>query len=141
MADSNQSIVKSEGRVATLSFAAIVCLAVLFLLGMYTNLYLEIPEGANGWNIIGNDVVATLHMSLGSVFAIATIGLLIAAILTRRVSVIVFAAVGLLGSVTAVIGGMSFASVQSNGNSLVMAAGFVVAFLSYATLLFFRRKP
>jgi hypothetical protein len=141
MADSNTRIAKSEGRVATLTLVALVCLAVLFLLGMYTNLYLEFPEGANGWKVIGSDVVATLHMSLGSAFALATIGLLIAAILTRRASVIVFASLGLLASAAAVVGGTSFAGDQSNGNSFIMAVGFVVAFISYATVLYIRRKP
>jgi hypothetical protein len=46
--DTNTRMEKAEARTATLSFAALVLLALLFVLGMYTNLYVEFPEAANG---------------------------------------------------------------------------------------------
>jgi polyferredoxin len=137
--DMKTRIEKAETRTAALSFVALVLLALLFVLGMYTNLYVEFPEGANGWEVIGTHAIAALHMGLGSAFALAAIGLLVAAIFTRRAVWISFSAIGVAASIAAAYGGTSFATHQSNGNSFVMALGFVVAFLSYAAGIYFGR--
>jgi hypothetical protein len=131
---------KAEARVALLSYVALVVLGLLFVLGIYTNLYVEFSEGTSGWKVIGASVIATLHMSLGSVFAVAAIGLIVVAVSTHRAVWISLTVVGLVASIAAVYGGVNFAENQSNGNSLLMALGFVAAFLAYSAAIFLGQR-
>jgi hypothetical protein len=79
-------------------------------------------------------------MSLGSVFAVAAIGLIVVAVSTHRAVWISLTVVGLVASIAAVYGGVNFAENQSNGNSLLMALGFVAAFLAYTAAIFLGQR-
>jgi hypothetical protein len=131
---------KVEQRLATLSFISLAFLGLLFILGMYTNMYVEFPEGSNGWKVVGGNLIATLHMALGSLFVIAALALLIGSIVSKRFVWIVWSAVGFVASAVAAYSGTSFVSAQSNGTSFTMALGFFVAFLSYAAAIHFGRR-
>jgi hypothetical protein len=135
-----ESSPKIERRLATLSLSALAFLAILFVLGIYTSLYVEFPEGANGWKVMGGSLVATLHMSLGSLFGLAALGLLVMAIVSRRAAWIACSAAGLLFSIVAIYGGTSFVPAQNDTYSFVMALGFVGAFFSYAVALYVGRR-
>jgi hypothetical protein len=89
---------------------------------------------------VGGSLVATLHMSLGSLFGVAALGLLIMAIVSRHASWIACSAAGLIFSIVAIYGGTSFVPAQNDTYSLVMALGFAGAFLSYAAALYFGRR-
>lgn len=126
---------------------ACVVLAVQFLLGMYVNLYVNLPPVSSGARRVGESMmggfgtmfspgrpVLMAHMMLGMLLvAIGVVALVVAAGSRDRFA-IAWSAAGLAALLIAGYGGISFFMFgQDNGASYLMAVGFLASFAAYLT--------
>lgn len=126
---------------------ALITLVAQFLLGMVTNLFVQIPlqhPGANPpeyfggvvesvtWAILqGPSIWLTLHAILGLVLVLIGFGLLVPAIRSRKRSAIITAAVGAISVLAAGFNGGSFLNYNEDFSSLIMAGFFAIAVIAY----------
>ena len=107
-------------------------LAVQFLLGIAVNLYIRIPSAGFGMaEMMRSGPLVMVHMMLGMMLAVgAMVAVGVALPYGRRVVICAIAALG--GILVAGLGGLLFLlDGQSNGNSYLMAVGFLIATGSY----------
>lgn len=120
---------------------AVHTLLVIFIFGMVANLYVEIPSGlvnqaAWVW-VFGNSAVIAIHAVLGMLVLLVALGSLVLSFLTRRAGWIVASVLGLVFTGLAAFSGSDFVSNGgANLSSLLMAAGFLGALVSYGTAVF-----
>jgi len=133
---------------AARGFAQVVCvlLAVQFLLGMYINLYVNLPPVGSGGQGMGASMmgrfgamfssgpVLMVHMMLGMlVVVLAVVTLAVAAGSAERFAV-GWSAAGLAALLVAGYGGISFFMLgHNNVDSYLMAVGFLASFAAYLT--------
>ncbi len=133
---------------AARGFALVVCglLAVQFLLGMYVNLYVNLPPVTSSTHRFGGSMmgrfgtmlssgpVLMAHMMLGMLLVVTGIvALIVAASLGDRFA-IGWSVIGLVALLVAGYGGLSFFMFgHSNVDSYLMAVGFLVSFAAYLT--------
>lgn len=125
------------------SFAAIMVLLVQFCLGMWVNLYGQLPAADHGANvgagftraISGGPVGLSIHAVVGALLVISAVTATVRAVLVRRPAVIAAAVLGLLAIVDAAASGASFVGNGSNGASMNMAVATAVAIAAYAFVL------
>lgn len=120
---------------------SLALLAVQFLLGMITNLYISLPSHSYGGAFAmrammsasgGARALFTLHMMLGPLLVIAGFATLVTAGVSRRHRDVVLSTAGLLGILVAGYAGLSFLmGGGGNAASLVMSVGFLAAFSAY----------
>jgi len=121
-------------------------LIVQFLLGMAVNLFVTIPTnhpGANPpeyfggvaqsvtWAILHGHVLLQIHAVLGLLLVLNALGLLLAAIRARARDLITVTSFGLFGVLAAGFNGGSFLNYNQDFSSMIMAAGFAAAMISY----------
>ena len=125
----------------------VVVLAVQFLLGMLTNLYISLPAHSYGGAFAMGRMMTAMtsgtgaglpllmfHMMLGPLMVIVALVTLVASIASRRQRDIVLGTVGLLSILLAGYGGLSFLlGGGHNAASLIMSLGFLAAFSAYFT--------
>ena len=120
------------------SLAILIVLAVQFALGIGVNLYVTLPAaghpGHASW--FGNGALLALHAALGMFLLLASIFVLVRAILARNVTLIVTSAAGLVAIFTAAFFGSGFTDKLTDGYSLGMAMATAVALICYAIGLF-----
>jgi len=116
----------------TLGITLVLVLVLQYILGMYTALYIEIPEDVSGWTFMGNSMVILSHVILGTLLAVAAIWLLAASIKKMNRFWILFSVFGLAGISLALMTGSAFMDGQSNDNSFLMSLGLGISLLSYA---------
>ena len=107
-------------------------LAVQFLLGMAVNLYITLPPtGFRMTEMMGGGPLVMVHMMLGIILVVGAL-LAFATALPCGKWPVVCAVIALCGILVAGIGGLAFLmGGQSNGASLLMAIGFLVAVGGY----------
>ena len=125
-----------ERTLAKLGFGMIILLVGQYLLGMYTNLFVTIPDGVNGWQWMSNSLAIMGHVTLGTLLLVVSVALLVFGARARSRTWIVASLVGLVGIGAALAGGSSFMNGQSDAMSFVMACGLGVAMLAYAAALY-----
>jgi hypothetical protein len=137
---------KTESRQARLrraSLAILVALILQFALGISVNLYVTLPKagrpGNGSW--FGNGPLLALHAALGMFLVLASVFVLVRAIMARNRTLIATSAAGLVAIGVAFYFGASFASKLTNGYSLGMAIAFAVALACYAVGLFAASGP
>ncbi len=123
-------------------------LSVQFVLGMYVNLFVSIPQvsfgtpgsmmsGAGAMMGPGVNPAFIVHMLLGMLLVL--FGMALVVIVTRSelgAVVVTFAGVGLGSLFVAAYGGMSFVmSGQNDALSFTMAIGFIFAMAAYVAVL------
>jgi hypothetical protein len=133
------------------SFAAILMLIVQFMLGMAVNLFVVIPKNHPGsnppeyfsgvaqsvaWALLHGHVLLILHAGFGLVLVFASVGTLVQAIRSRSRDLIVTASFGAFGVIGAGFNGGSYLNYHEDFSSMIMATGFAVAMVAYATGLF-----
>src|ERR1700680_2665563 len=133
------------------SFAAILMLIAQFLLGMGVNLFVVIPKdhpGSNppeyfsgvvqsvAWALLHGHILLILHSGFGLVLVFAAVGTLVQAIRSRTRELIVTASVGAFGVIAAGFNGGSYLNYHEDFSSMIMATGFAVAMVAYATGLY-----
>jgi hypothetical protein len=130
---------------------ALVMLVAQFLLGMAVNLFVTIPDqhpGANPpeyfsgvvqsvtWAILHGHILLAVHSGFGFVIVLAALGTLVQAIGNRRRGIVVSAVFGFIGVLAAGFNGGSFLNYNQDFSSMLMAAGFALAVVSYSVGLY-----
>lgn len=136
-----------------LRIQAVILLSALglqFLLGILTNLFVQIPDshpGANasnlltgslqviGWAIISGFPSLALHVVLGIGLVLGSIAILVRSILSKDKKWIVVSAFGFFGILIAFLNGVRFVIISEDLASLAMAIGFIIAAASYVAAL------
>jgi hypothetical protein len=134
----------------------LIFLIVQFLLGMAVNLFVTIPTnhpGANppeyfggvvqsvAWSILHGHVLLQIHAVLGLLLVLNAFGLLLAAIRSRARDLIWVTSLGFLGVLAAGFNGGSFLNYNEDFSSMLMAAFFAWAVVSYAVGIFVTGRP
>jgi hypothetical protein len=145
---------KSEQNIKRLRsglIAAFVLLITQFIVGMYLNFYVELPDshpGTNGsyapsvqWALAGHAGVAlAIHVAVWILLTFGAISALIRGIMSKRKDLIVSTALGLLFILMAGSGGLTFLNRGGNDQeSFTMALGFLFALFAYG-FTFYRIK-
>jgi hypothetical protein len=129
------------------SFAAVVMLLIEYGLGIWVNLYAQIPASdkgkgtfaAFGAAVANGPVALTLHALLGTLLLVTAITLVIRAVLARKAAATVIGAVALLAIIAAWLSGGRFIGDGADGASFGMAMATAVALLCYVIILFVPR--
>jgi hypothetical protein len=142
----------TTSRSRSMAFIILLLLGLQFFLGMWNNLFITVPAahaGANapeyfsgvaqglGWAIFQSALPSlVLHVVLGLLLLLASIGLIVAAFRgTQRVWKIV-APIGTFGILAAAFNGASYINYGHNVSSLLMSSGFLVAVVAYVVGLY-----
>ena len=125
----------------------LIALVVQFLLGMFTNLFVDIPTDHPGakppeyfsgvfqsvtWAILhGPSIFLTLHAVLGLILVAFGFRLLFPAIRSRNRTAITTAVIGALAMLGAGFNGGSFLNYNEDFSSMIMAGFFAIAVTAY----------
>jgi hypothetical protein len=136
-----ENIQKTSKIYLSITKGAIDTLLFLFVLGMFANLYVEIPSdlaNGNAWKwVFANSAIIAVHAIVGTLLLVVSITSLVLAIRSHRKSWITFSALGLIFTGLAAYSGSDFlSSGQTNLSSLLMAFGFLGALVSYGLAVF-----
>lgn len=128
------------------SFVALVLLLIQYGLGMYANLYVNVPAGDQGGGIgkaISNGPPAlSVHAVLGFLLILSAIGLLVQAVLARYWAVLAASVIALVAVIGAAFAGANFTNTGGpDSASMTMAILAGVAMLCYATALYLLSSP
>lgn len=126
--------------------AMLTILSLQFILGMYLNLYVSIPSYPS-FGPMGSRMLAMMtlgfhrpwvmvHLVMGFLILGLALAIVAGSAWTRADGARARALVGALAVSVAAYGGMTFLMAgQHNGASFLMAAGWLAAFLAYASLI------
>jgi hypothetical protein len=126
------------------ALAGLVMLLIEYGLGVWTNLYAQLPSSDHGkatWAAFGGAVAhgpagLALHALLGTLLIVNAVSVVVRATLVRRTAPAALGAVALIAVLAAWFSGAKFVSDQANGASFGMAVAAGVAILGYAIILF-----
>ncbi len=115
----------------------LVLLVLRYVLGMIANLEVQLPGGnVTSW-VFGHSIIIQLHIYLGTLLIVIALVALILSLVARHLVGIVAAVAGLALLVFAWLSGVQFLATQQNDLSLMMAFGFMGAFIAYLLGYFF----
>src|SRR6266567_4367491 len=119
----------ARGRAFRLTVLITLVLLVLqYILGMIANLEAQLPSGnALGW-VFGHSIIIQLHIYNGTLLIVVA---LVLSIVARHLAGVIAAMAGLVLLILAWLSGVQFLSSQDNSSSLLMALGFMGAFVAY----------
>lgn len=128
------------------AFAVMVLILIQYGLGMWVNLFAEIPPSDQGKGLfaaLGAAVAhgpagLAVHAVVGTLLLAAAVAFVVLAALSRAVAAAVLAVVGLLAIIAAWVNGALFVGNGANGSSFGMAMGAALALLCYAAILYLR---
>lgn len=128
----------------TNSFAAAVTLVIEFGLGIWANLYVNLPASDHGKSLFAafgravadGPVGLSLHAIVGTLLVITGISAVVRAAFTRSPLSIALTGVALIGILAAWSSGARFVGDMTKGPTLTMAMATGVALLCYAVILF-----
>ena len=127
-------------RLRRASLAVLVLLVAEYLMGMYVNLYVSVPPADHGGGVGGaisnGPLTLSLHGAIGLLLGLGALGVLVQAVLARRLAVIVASAAGLIGVALAAAAGASFVSGGRAADSMAMSVLTGVGLLCYAANLY-----
>jgi hypothetical protein len=118
---------------------------------MAVNLFVKIPDqhpGANPpeyfsgveqsvtWAILHGNLLLAIHSGVGLLLVIAAVGTLVQAIGNRDRGIVVSSVIGFIGVLEAGFNGGSFLNYHQDISSMLMAAGFAIAIVSYSVGLY-----
>jgi hypothetical protein len=121
------------------TFGMVLGLVLLYLLGIYTNLYVHFPENETKPGLMRFAVAQiplVLHIILGLMVLIGSIVIFIRAIFAKNTRLTLLSGISLIAILGGVMGGFAFITEQSEGYSFLMASGFIVSVFSYFLVLF-----
>ncbi len=121
------------------AFAAFFLLVLIYGLGIYTTLFIEIPEG-EGWNFVMSSMVLLAHASLGTLLIFHTAYIVVLAAKVKDLKWLLLSLIGLLGVLTSVGTGASFIGADNDVMSLLMAIGFAISISAYVYGIYSTRE-
>lgn len=131
--------------------SAMTMLIIQFLLGMATNLFVNIPLDHPGarpaeyfsgvaesvtWAILHGPLLLQLHAAFGVLIVISAFGLMAQAIRARVRSMIIVTVIGALAVLLAALNGGSFLNYNEDFSSMIMASFFAIAVVAYTVGLY-----
>jgi hypothetical protein len=127
------------------SIIAIGALALEFIIGMYTALFVEFPETlakGNAWAwSMSNSSVTMAHIVLGTLLALVSLSALSFGIASRNRAAIAASAAGLATVGLSYMSGAIFLSdISKDAYSFSMALGFLGAMVAYGLALYLTRS-
>ena len=129
------------------AFSAVVMLLFEYGLGMWVNLYAQIPASDHGKGVFAafgaavahGPLTLALHALLGTLLLVTAIAFVIRAVLARKAAATVIGAVAFLAIIAAWLSGASFVGTSASAASVGMAMNTAVALLCYVIILFVPR--
>lgn len=129
------------------AFSAVVILLLEYGLGMWVNLYAQIPAADHGRGVLAafgaavahGPLTLTLHALLGTLLLVTAITVVIRAVLARKAAAVVIGAVAFLAVIAAWLSGARFVGTSADAASVSMAMNTGVALLCYVIILFVPR--
>ena len=124
--------------------AILVALVLEFVLGMYTALFVQIPDtladgNAWSWSMQQSPIIAA-HVLLGSLLLLLGLSILGFGFASRSRNAMIWSIAGfLLTGVAYLSGGAFLANVSLDNYSFSMALGFLGSLLAYFAALYFTR--
>ncbi len=121
------------------SLGMIIMLAVQYILGIITNLYVQFPDTTNPgqlWEFAWTHFSEAAHIIFGLLLFISAVVLFVRALQYRRATWVIASSVGLISILAAIIGGVSFIPSQNDAYLLFMAISFIVAVVAYGWGIF-----
>jgi hypothetical protein len=125
------------------AYAAVVMLLLTYGLGMWVNLYGQLPASDHGAGLLAafthavtrGPIGLSIHAVLGTLLLASAISAVVRAARARRPALIVLAALGLLAVSGAWISGARFVGTDEELSSLSMAIATGVALFAYTTIV------
>ena len=136
-------ITKTQNGLRIQAIFTIVVLVIQYALGMVSNLFVQFPQTdqANLLRAYARSQVPTFaHIMIGILLLVSAIVFVIRAIRNHDRGWIASSVAGLVGIGIAIYGGVTYSTIQVDLYSLVMALGFIVAFVAYGWGLIAARK-
>lgn len=138
------SAVRGDRGLRANSFAAVVMLLVQYGLGIWVNLYAEIPASDHGKGtfaafgaaVADGPVALALHAVLGTLLLVTAAALIVRAFLARKTAATVLGAIAFVVIIAAWVSGARFVGGAAAGASFGMAVATGVALLCYVIILF-----
>ena len=109
-----------------------VSLVIQFLLGMYVNMYVEIPRSgpAAQWSFAWHSLPVAAHILLGTFILLAGVSTLVRSIRMKNRHWIIAASIAVAGVLMSVLGGERYITTLNDIASYFMAVGFLIALLA-----------
>jgi len=117
-------------------------LVLQYVLGMLTNMFVSFPDTTQPdqlWAAARSQFPSAAHILIGTLLLVSAIVFVVRAAREPQRLWLVSAVVGLIAILAAAYGGVMFTSTQVDTYSLVMALGFIVAFVAYGWGLYATR--
>ncbi len=133
-------------RSRSLNIQGIVLVGMLvaqYVLGMYVNLFVQFPEGANAgqlWEFSWRQFALASHIVLGLLLFIGAIAFLVRAIRFHSAAWKVPSILGFLGIFFGMLGGVLFIPTQTDSYSYLMSLAFLLSLVSYGWGIFAARE-
>jgi hypothetical protein len=124
---------KNRSRLNRSSWVIIAVLVIIYLLGMYTNLFIEIPEDANAWRFAMQNVMLLSHILLGTLVVFHAVSIVFMSLKSKNPTWVVVSLIGLGGIILSLATGSSFITQQTEMSSFLMALGLGVSIMAYCT--------
>jgi hypothetical protein len=121
---------------------------------MVVNLYVQVPAAPPGsrassyfagvvrgvaWTVTGGAAALRVHAALELLLALLSIALVVLAIVARQRAWIIATVMGWAGMTAAGFNGASFLNYGHDFSSLLMALGFLLPVIAYASVLYLTR--
>lgn len=115
-------------------------LSIQYILGIGINLFVKFPDSGSAkdyWDFANSQLLVVTHIIVAVLLSIGSITLLIRSIRNKNQKFILISGIGLVSILVAGFSGSKYVPTQNDIYSFIMAIGFITAFLSYITGLFF----
>jgi hypothetical protein len=144
LAASGGSVARGGSGLRTNAFSAAVMLLIEYGLGIWVNLYAQIPASDHGKGtfaafgaaVAEGPVALAVHAVLGTLLIVTAIALIVRAVLARKAAAILIGVIAFLAVLAAWLSGARFVGDAADGASFGMAIATGVALLSYVIILF-----
>jgi heme A synthase len=133
---------KTQNGLRTQAIYMVGLLAVQFVLGMVTNLYVQFPDTNRPdelWATARSQLPTFAHIILGILLLVSAIIFVIRTARQNSRAWVISSWAGLISIIVAIYGGVTFTTTQADAYSMVMALGFIASVVAYCWGLFAAR--
>ena len=132
--NTTSAISKAQTGLRTHAIFTIGALVLQFVLGMITNLYVAFPDNTQPgelWDYARSQLPTLAHIVIGTLLLVSAVVFVIRAARESNRHWLASAVTGMIAIIVAFLGGVMFTTFQADAYSLVMALGFIAAFVAY----------